>query len=97
MNPFGSGWHLDRAIFDECLRNQVRKICRGSHLLKGKFTGVRKEGDGWAISFEGFESNDISGELRCSWLVDASGRKASVGQKVGQNFIGVFTTLNLNR
>jgi len=89
MNPFGSGWHLDRAVFDECLRNQVRTICsrqetQRSRLLKGRFAGVRKEGKEWAISFNESESS-IPRELRCRWLVDASGRKASVGQKVRQN------------
>ncbi|KAF9070233.1 hypothetical protein BDP27DRAFT_1220967, partial [Rhodocollybia butyracea] len=85
MNPFGSGWHLDRAVFDECLRKQVRARCSSQEnqrnsFLKGKFVNVRKDENGWAVTLKRSESNAYV-ELHCSWLVDASGRKASLGAK----------------
>ncbi|KAF7974879.1 hypothetical protein HWV62_11143 [Athelia sp. TMB] len=87
MNPFGSGWHLDRAVFDESLRAQVRAICSNgetqrSRLMKGKFAGVSKDSSGWCLSCEDLESKEAR-EFHCSWLVDASGRKASVAHKIG--------------
>ncbi|KAF8688487.1 Tryptophan halogenase, partial [Rhizoctonia solani] len=58
-NPFGKGWHLNRAAFDEQLRTCVRSLC----------------GDGIAVS-----SKVINANFK-SWLIDASGRKATVAQK----------------
>jgi len=85
MNPFGSGWHLDRAAFDESLRERVRFVCDDgvidrNKVVKGKFAGVRKDERGWIVTAE--ESELKVKEYRSKWLVDASGRKASVARKV---------------
>ena len=86
MNPFGSGWHLDRAAFDESLREHVLAVCASdisqrSALLKGKFTTVRKDGGGWVVAVDESDSN-VKKDYRSRWLVDATGRKASVARKV---------------
>jgi hypothetical protein len=62
MNPFGSGWHLDRAVFDESLREQVRFVCDNgvmdqNKVVKGRFAGVRKDERGWIMTTEESELN----------------------------------------
>lgn len=89
MNPFGAGWHLDRASFDESLRDAVRTVCSRSNsipgsprkLEKARFLGVDKDAGSWIISAEGLESKDKR-RYRSKWIVDATGRKASLARKV---------------
>ena len=85
MNPYGAGWHLDRAYFDEMLR----RAC-GDMLLKGKVGAIRRMDEdstgpshwfGWETEIRLAES-DKEDTFRAKWLVDATGRKASVAQKV---------------
>lgn len=90
MNPYGAGWHLDRALFDETLRSSC-----GSILQKGRFVAVRRFGGdskstgatggriefGWEIDVE-MDGVGTAETFRAKWLVDATGRKASLTQKV---------------
>ncbi|KAH9476373.1 Putative FAD-dependent oxidoreductase LodB [Psilocybe cubensis] len=84
MNPFGHGLHLNRAAFDELLRNSVRDVGSrkrsASAFTIATFKGVRKGSDGiWNIEI------DVDGEkdlVRAEWVIDATGRKASVATKV---------------
>lgn len=80
MNPFGYGWHLDRALFDQTLRDAV-SATGDDRLVNGRFAGAKKVDGLWEVSV----TDSASGEemtYRTSWLIDASGRKASVAQKV---------------
>jgi 2-polyprenyl-6-methoxyphenol hydroxylase-like FAD-dependent oxidoreductase len=84
MNPFGQGHHLNRANFDEMLRSAVDR--RPSTMLKkGKFISVHKRDDGkWIIDL------DVDGSrksIEVTWVVDATGRKASVATKIGAKVI----------
>ena len=88
MNPYGAGWHLDRAHFDEMLRGAC-----GTMLLKGKFVAVRRtDVDGRNLSpWYGWEvdvrvaKSDKKETFRAKWLVDATGRRASMAQKVSKS------------
>ncbi|KAF8810824.1 FAD/NAD(P)-binding domain-containing protein [Phlegmacium glaucopus] len=95
MNPFGMGWHLDRASFDESLRDAVRSVCAGtetgdtplpldpsSKVLRAKFLGVERDTEGWIISVEDLETNEQR-KYRSKWMVDASGRKACLARRLG--------------
>ncbi|KAG8722948.1 hypothetical protein FRC09_005432 [Ceratobasidium sp. 395] len=110
MNPYGAGWHLDRPAFDDSLREQIRLFCTSPEakdcaLVKGTFSSVEKEDDGtWtvAVASAGAEVQ----RYRTRWLVDASGRQASVARKIGAKtvkldsllaFYMVFATTNLDR
>jgi flavin-dependent dehydrogenase len=98
MNPFGSGWHLDRAAFDESLREEVQSACNNSVLqrnvfVKGKCTTVRKDEQGWIVTAEEPESK-VNKDYRSRWLVDASGRKASVARKVHHDFWAPLNSCN---
>ena len=79
MNPYGEGWHLDRAHFDAMLRGAC-----GAILLKGKFVAVRRTDSprfGWELDVRTADSDTVE-TFRTRWLVDATGRKASMAQKV---------------
>lgn len=84
MNPYGEGWHLDRARFDETLRGACQDSVR-----KGNFMAIRRlDGPdavcGWEIDAEMRESGELE-TFRARWVVDATGRRASVARKVNNS------------
>lgn len=86
MNPYGHGWHLGRAAFDELLRESVSHCAQREQsvpraLVKGRFKQIEKESTStWVVHVE--ESESEFGTFRAKWVVDASGRRASVVSKV---------------
>ncbi|KAG8752120.1 hypothetical protein FRC14_007332 [Serendipita sp. 396] len=96
MNPFGAGWHLDRASFDETLRETVRGLCldrcgpsgQGPPIKveKARFLGIEKDPRSWIVSTEEQGTNEKR-QYRSKWIVDATGRKASVARKLGAKTI----------
>ncbi|GJJ10939.1 hypothetical protein Clacol_005168 [Clathrus columnatus] len=85
MNPFGSSWHLDRAGFDESLRSIVKSVCeknKNNKLEKIKFTGVEKSKERWTVFAK---DPGVEQQYQAKWLVDASGRKASLGRAIIKN------------
>lgn len=85
MNPFGAGLHLDRASFDESLREQARLACVDVNsfraVVKGRCASVRKDDAGWIVSVDTTKAPDQT-QYRANWIIDASGRKASMAHKV---------------
>ena len=84
LNPFGQGLHLDRANFDEVLRDTTAKCASESksrfHFQKASFKGIHKNDKGlWVIEIE--DKGDRKSFV-AKWVVDATGRKASVATKV---------------
>lgn len=76
----GNGWHLDRGRFDAGLASAAE--ARGVMLLRG--TRVRDvaryaDGSGWRLRLDTSELR----ELRARFLVDATGRAASIARRVG--------------
>jgi flavin-dependent dehydrogenase len=86
-NPFGLGWHLDRTSFDDILREAV-SVTGKDRYVKGRFTSANKKDGAWAISVVDSNSGEEIG-YRAKWLIDASGRKASVAHKVCFRVLGV--------
>ena len=71
-HPLGGGWLLDRARFGESLRQAVRQ--RGIALLEPtRLVGLEP---GWRLQLD-------QGEVRCDFLVDASGRRGVVARRLG--------------
>jgi flavin-dependent dehydrogenase len=82
MNPFGSGFHLERGGFDQLVRDAVDKAPASVHgLLKANFKSVEKanDGEGWLVHID--SADGTSTYLQTRWIVDATGRKASVATK----------------
>ncbi|KAF8556692.1 FAD/NAD(P)-binding domain-containing protein [Imleria badia] len=88
-SPFGMGWHLDRAKFDQILRESMMDVSRNRiSLVKSSFEDVSlaEVDDRWLVltSSRLEDSGMIYGSR---WLIDASGRKAVVSRKLGAKTI----------
>ena len=84
LNPFGHGLHLDRADFDEVLRKTVVSCASESKsrflFEKGRFKGIYRNEKGlWNVEVE---DKGVRKSFVAKWIVDATGRKASVATKV---------------
>lgn len=93
MNPFGNGRHLNRSDFDEVLRTTVKNCTSRLAFEKGKFKDIYKaQGKLWNIEM------DVKGERKsvaAKWVVDATGRKASVATKVAGSFDQYFLSIHI--
>lgn len=96
FNPFGHGLHLNRADFDELLRNTVVVNCtsesNNSRFLfeKGRFKSIFRNEEGlWNVEIE--DDKEVRKIFVAKWIVDATGRKASVATKVRFFFTINFT------
>jgi flavin-dependent dehydrogenase len=76
----GHGWHLDRARFDVTLRDAARDT--GAEVLVGtRLVEVVRDGAGWRVTLTSRGAGNE--EVRCGWLIDATGRRAAVARRVG--------------
>jgi len=80
FNPYGCGWHVDRARFDAMLACAAARA--GAELLtSARITGVDQDADGrWLLEIvqEGTRRRLCGG-----MLVEATGRKACLAHKLG--------------
>ena len=80
FNPYGCGWHVDRARFDAMLACAAARA--GAELFTAaRITGVDREADGrWLLDVvqEGTRRTLFGG-----MLVEATGRKAYIARKLG--------------
>jgi flavin-dependent dehydrogenase len=75
----GHGWHLDRARFDAFLRDAARRA--GAEVLPAaRVAEAARSGDGWTVRVaSGTDIRDVA----CDWIVDATGRGASIARRHG--------------
>ncbi len=74
FRPFGNGWLLDRRAFEAQMRQ--RAINAGAVLRQPvRLVSVAHPRD-WRLRFEG-------DEVACDWIIDASGRYATVARRLG--------------
>ena len=73
-DPNGLGWHLDRARFDLDLMIAAQNA--GVEWINSHVGDVMADGNGWRIEGSGWE-------IDSQWLLDATGRRAYVGAKMG--------------
>jgi len=75
----GHGWHLDRARFDALLRQAARSA--GAEVRTGARLAEAERADGaWRLTLTGEGGAE---EVRCGWLVDATGRRSAVARRHG--------------
>ncbi|MFE6040215.1 NAD(P)/FAD-dependent oxidoreductase [Streptomyces sp. NPDC056452] len=72
--PYGSGWHLDRPLFDRSMREAAQEA--GVSLHSGSVTAVVPAGDLWRVTVTG-------SEVVAPFLVDATGAEARVARRLG--------------
>lgn len=75
-NPYGHGWHLDRARFDTMLLSAASRAGAHIHQLDG-FAQVEHGQRGWSVS--GADRH----VLRAPMLLDATGRSARIATRHG--------------
>lgn len=76
----GHGWHLDRARFDALLRASAADA--GVEVRSGvRLASAVREGEGWRVAL-GAEGG-AEEEVRCGWLVDATGRRCAIARRHG--------------
>lgn len=73
-DPNGPGWHLNRAKFDAGLREAA--VAAGAVQMCGRAGGAVRDGEGWRIT-SGGET------ISARWMVDATGRRATLARSVG--------------
>lgn len=74
FHPFGHGWLLDRQTFGAALRH--RAVMAGAQLREPvRLVSLERRSD-WYLHL-------TSGELRCDWVVDATGRRSVVARLLG--------------
>ncbi|MFI7413988.1 NAD(P)/FAD-dependent oxidoreductase [Streptomyces sp. NPDC049627] len=78
-DPYGHGWHLDRALFDHRLRAAARAA--GADLVEGTVVRapLRARG-GWRMLLRGPTG---ARAVQATWVVDATGRTAAVAIRLG--------------
>ena len=79
-NPYGCGWHVDRARFDAMLASAAAEA--GAEVLLGaRVTSWHQKADGkWQLDVAlGGKTHNLSGRM----LVDATGRKALLSSRLG--------------
>ena len=76
FRPYGHNWHVDRARFDDDLR-QALTAPGGIIRRYGKLVDVRQTGDAWDIVV------DDGKILHARFLVDATGRSRALGRRLG--------------
>ncbi|MFC9329233.1 NAD(P)/FAD-dependent oxidoreductase [Kitasatospora sp. NPDC057015] len=91
-DPNGPGWHLDRARFDQHLREAARSA--GAEVAERTTVRLKsRQPDGrWTVALRGPAEQRI---VRCNWLVDASGRRravASAGRATTHRTDGLVAT-----
>lgn len=75
LDPYGPGWHVDRAAFDAALLEAA--LGAGAHRLPVRAAGLRREGPGWTV-----ETADGT-RLSCSYVLDATGRACWASRRAG--------------
>lgn len=92
LNPYGNGWHLNRSAFDMFLQSIAHDA--GTIIHNDKVSTIVNE-DGLYV----FPKSSKYGDIRCKWIIDASGRRSSIARKYGAtriqidklvSFFGVF-------
>ncbi|MBV9122725.1 MAG: tryptophan 7-halogenase [Planctomycetes bacterium] len=79
FDPNGLGLHLDRARFDDTLREAARNA--GAEVVRARILGAVCEGRDWWVTLTGDKPRDHV--LRTAWLMDATGRRAAVARRAG--------------
>ncbi len=79
----GHGWHLDRARFDASLRTAAAEagveVRSGVRLASAVWDAAEA---GWRVMLERGEGGATE-EVRCGWLVDATGRRCAISRRHG--------------
>ncbi|WP_369355420.1 NAD(P)/FAD-dependent oxidoreductase [Streptomyces sp. cg2] len=82
-DPYGHGWHLDRALFDRRLRAATRAAGADVAERTAVRGPVRQPDGSWRVPLRDRGTRGGDRTVRCRWLVDATGRGAALAVRAG--------------
>jgi flavin-dependent dehydrogenase len=85
MNPWGSGWHVDRRAFDLMLA-RAASAAGAAVVTNAAVAGLRHSAAGWTLTLRrtaDLARRHYDAELRARVVIDATGRAASVAALTG--------------
>ncbi len=93
LNPYGNGWHIDRAKFDRMLAGAAQKAgCR--LLLETQLAGVETRNGRWELRLKkGGKPLIVESEI----IVDATGRSATLARQLGSRIIRYEQLVGITR
>jgi flavin-dependent dehydrogenase len=97
-SPFGYGWHLDRAVFDQFMINEA-KLKGVSFLFETSCSETEKKAEKWILNCI---SNQEKITITSKFVVDASGKKAAFSTLQGvskitkDQLVGIYRYYDLN-
>ncbi|WP_109512917.1 FAD-dependent oxidoreductase [Pseudomonas ovata] len=74
LDPHGAGWHLDRARFDDALRQAA--LSSGVMWWRERLGAFRRLANGWQLQC-------AHKSVQARWVIDASGRASVVARRLG--------------
>lgn len=84
FDPYGSGWHLDRARFDRLLLDAAE--ARGARVLRGSLArAVRSTAAGVEVELSGVAA-PARRAVRARFVIDATGRQAWLSRRLGASW-----------
>lgn len=78
-SPYGHGWHLNRAAFDQMLW-QGAVAAGATPFLPARWESARRVGSHWSVELTTDEGKRV---VECEWLVDATGRPSRLASALG--------------
>jgi 2-polyprenyl-6-methoxyphenol hydroxylase-like FAD-dependent oxidoreductase len=85
FNPYGHGWHIERRRFDAMLLDAAEAA--GARRQGGaRVACVERAGDRWSVHMLLHGRRVVDA---CDWLIDATGRGASLSRLIGEPWIDV--------
>ncbi len=99
-NPDGSGWHLDRRVFEAFLREEVKKAGVAC-LMPARLTSSSHDGHQWRLIAETIpqDATRFNQSIKARFVIDAAGRQSPFAKQQGlqrQQFdklIGCWATM----
>lgn len=79
-NPYGFGWHIDRSKFDRIFFDAAKEAGTQTYLGTSPILGSQNNFGNWDIEFKYRQQQR---HVQASFLVDATGRQASLARKCG--------------
>lgn len=80
-NPDGGGWHLNRAAFNQALRDRASSA--GARFVTALVDGLQQQKDGSYVVKLKNKAPGVPSELQATTLVDATGRNSVIGRQLG--------------
>lgn len=85
FDAYGSGWHLDRARFDQLLLEAAE--ARGARVLRGNVArAVCSEATGVQVELSGVDAPLARHAVRARFVIDATGRQAWLSRRLGASW-----------